>query len=187
MEASFHHREALKIQIREAYGRVVYSYTTHLKMMNRLVSKNTKIHYIQIILSAISTGGFIGAIITNEAVLTCVGGLFSTILLAVNLFFKEFNLLAEINQHREASDELWMVREDYISLLTDFEILNKTEIMERRNSLQKRTYEIYKKGPKTDKKSYALARKALKADDEQFFTSDELDKILPEHLRVNKI
>ena len=180
------HKDALRTQIREAYGRVVYSYTTHLKMMNCLDDKNRLIHYVQIILSAISTGGFIGAIVTNETILTCIGGLFSTALLALNLFFKEFNLLAEIQQHRVTSDELWMVREDYVSLLTDFETLNEAQIMEKRDSLQRRTYEIYKKGPKTDSKSYTLAKQALKSDEEQFFTSDELDKMLPEHLRVKR-
>ena len=140
MEINSRYKQALQVQIREAYGRVVYTYTTHLKMMNRLVKKNNIIKYIQITLSAISTGGFIGAIITSEAALTCIGGLFSTILLAINLFFKDFNLLSEIKQHRDASDELWMIREDYISLLTDFEVLSEAEITSKRDSLQKRTF-----------------------------------------------
>jgi len=142
--------------------------------------------YVQIILSAISTGGFIGAVITNEAALTCVGGLFSTILLAINLFFKDFNLLSEIKQHRDASDELWMVREDYISLLTDFEVLSETEIVAKRDLLQSRTFEIYKTAPKTDTKSYSDAQQALKKDEEQFFTPEEIDKMLPAHLRVTR-
>lgn len=131
MEQNSPHKQALLVQMREAYGRVVYTYTSHLKMMNRLTRKNQIIKYIQIALSAISTGGFIGAIITNETVLTFIGGIFSTALLAINLFFKDFNLLAEINQHRTASDELWLIRENYISLLTDFELLCETEIMKK--------------------------------------------------------
>lgn len=183
MEQNSPHKEALLIQIKEAYGRVVYTYTTHLKIMNYLTKKNRIIKYIQIILSAISTGGFIGALITDEVILTCVGGLFSTALLALNLFFKDFNLFDEIKQHRIASDNLWMVREDYISLLTDFNVLSEIEIMNRRDDLQKRIFEIYKVSPKTDSKSYSKAQKALKSEEEQFFTFDELDKMLPSHLR----
>ena len=186
MEINSRYKQALQDQIREAYGRVVYTYTTHLKMMNRLVKKNNIIKYIQITLSAISTGGFIGAIITSEAALTCIGGLFSTILLAINLFFKDFNLLSEIKQHRDASDELWMIREDYISLLTDFEVLSEAEITSKRDSLQKRTFEIYKTSPKTDSKSYSDAQRALKAEEEQFFTPEEIDKMLPAHLRITR-
>lgn len=115
-----------------------------------------------------------------------MGGLFSTILLAINLFFKDFNLLSEIKNHRDASDELWMVREDYISLLTDFEILNETEIVSKRDSLQKRTFEIYKTAPKTNAKSYSDTQRALKTEEEQFFTPEEIDKMLPAHLRITR-
>lgn len=186
METNSHYKQALQVQIREAYGRVVYTYTTHLKMMNRLVEKNNIIKYAQIVLSAISTGGFIGAIITSEEALTCIGGLFSTILLAINLFFKDFNLVSEIKQHRDASDELWMVREDYISLLTDFEVLSEAEIASKRDLLQKQTFEIYKTAPKTDSKSYSDAKRALKTEEEQFFTPEEIDQMLPAHLRITR-
>ncbi len=177
------HKKALLVQIREAYGRVVYTYTSHIKMMNRLTKRNKKIKYTQIALSAVSTGGFIGAVITNETILTVIGGIFSTILLAINLFFKDFNLTEEIKQHQVASDNLWLIREEYISLLTDFCILTEAEIITKRDDLQKRTYELYKQSPKTDAKSYSDAQKALKTEEEQFFTEAELDKILPEHLR----
>jgi len=185
MEQNFHHRDCLLVQLREAYGRVVYTYTTHLKMMNHLVKKNSIIKYTQIILSAISTGGFLGSIITNEIVLTCIGGLFSTVLLALNLFFKDFNLLEEIKKHRSAADDLWMIREDYISLLTDYSILSDLELMGQRDTLQSRVFEIYKAAPKTDKKSYTEAQKALKVEEEQFFTPAEIDRMLPSHLRDN--
>lgn len=183
MEQNFQHRETLWIQIREAYGRVVYSYTSQLKMMNRLISKNRNIKYAQIILSAISTGGFIGSIITSELVLTCIGGVFSTILLALNLFFKDFNLVNEIEQHRIASDKLWLIREKYISLLTDFYAFDVVQIKRNRDDLQNQTFEIYKQSPKTDSKSYREAQSALKNEEEQFFSDVELDKMLPSHLR----
>lgn len=183
MEQNSHHRDCLLVQLREAYGRVVYTYTTHLKMMNHLIEKNAKIKNTQIFLSAISTGGFLGAIITNKVVLTCIGGLFSTALLALNLFFKDFNLLEEINQHHTATDNLWMVREDYISLLTDYSVLSDLEIMAQRDKLQSRVFEIYKAVPKTDKRSYIEAQNALKVEEEQFFTPEEIDEMLPPHLR----
>lgn len=185
MESNSQYRDSLLVQLREAYGRIVYTYTTHLKMMNRLNKKNARIKYTQICLSAISTGGFLGAIITSEVALTCIGGLFSTALLALNLFFKDFNLLEEIKQHRIAADNLWMVREDYISLLTDFPILCNEDIVTQRNALQSRVFEIYKSSPKTDRKSYAEAQNALKSEEEQFFAPEEIDKMLPSHLRGN--
>lgn len=178
------HRENLCVQLREAFGRIVYSYTTHLKKMNHLHAKDEKIKILQICLSAISTGGFLGAIITNQQAFTVIGGLFSTALLALNLFLKNYNLLEEIKQHQNTAIDLWMLREDYISLLTDFPTLTTKAIASKRDDLQKKAYEIYKSSPLADKESYCEAQKALKSEEEQFFTPEEIDKILPSHLRV---
>jgi len=155
-------------------------------MAQRLVKKNTIMKYAQIALSAISTGGFIGAIITEEKALTCVGGIFSTLLLALNLFFKDFSLLDELKNHRATADKLWVVRESYISLMTDFVNLSDQEIIEKRDQLQSVVHEIYKIAPITDEKSYKEAQVALKDNEEQFFNPDELDLILPAHLRKHK-
>jgi len=186
MDQNSHHKKALDDQIRDSYGRVTYTYTTHQKATARLVLKNKAIKYIQIALSAISTGGIIGSLITNEYVLTCVGGLFATALLVINLFFKEFNLSEEIKQHRIASDNLWCIREQYISLLTDASVLSSEEIVSRRDELQNKTCEIYKQSPKTDAKSYAAAQRSLKEEDEQYFSDAELDKMLPKSLRKSE-
>ena len=183
MERNSPHKESLKTQIREAYGRVTYTYTSQLQMMNRLTKKYKNTKLFQIALSAVSTGGFVSAVITNEPALSIVGGLFSTLLLAVNLYIKDFDLFDEIKQHRAASDSLWLIRERYISLLTDLPILAEDEIIHRRDDLQSRTHEIYEQSPKTDVKSYTDAQRALKNEEEQFFTSKELDMMLPSHLR----
>ncbi len=173
----------LYTQLAESHGKVVYTYTTHLKMVDRLIKKNHRIKYAQIAFSAISTGGFLGAIITNETAFTCIGGLFSTILLALNLYFKDFNLDVEIARHLSVANKLWDIRESYVSLMTDFSLLSEDEIRSKRDGLQSRTFEVYKDSPKTDSKSYAEAQKALKDNDEQFFTTKELEHLLPSHLR----
>ena len=186
MAVSSPHKEVLRTQIREALGRIVYTYTTHLKKMNRLDKNNQLIKYAQIALSAISTSGFVGSMITNKFCLTCVGGISSTVLLFLNLYFKNFDLVEESRQHRIASDNMWLIREQYISLLTDFDVLSDDNIIVKRDELQKLTFDVYCKSPKTDAKSYSDAQKALKTEEEQFFTPEEIDKMLPVHLRIGK-
>lgn len=177
------HKEALETQIREAYGRLLYTYTTHLKQAERFSNKNRYIKYWQIGLSAITTGGILTAVISNQIILTWLSGIVSTALLGLNLYIKDFNLADDIRQHRSTADKLWIIREKYISLLTDLDTLSEEKIMCVRDELQEQAAEIYKSAPVTDAKSYAAAQKALKEDEEQFFTSSEIDKILPEHLR----
>ena len=186
MENNQSHRQNMKIQIREAYGRLVYTYTPHLKQVELLTKQNKRIKHWQITLSAISTGGFLGAVITNQIALTWISGIVSTALLILNLYFKEFNLSDDIKKHRTTADALWVVRECYISLLTDFPVLKTEEIIQKRDELQSRTAEIYQAAPSTNSKSYSAAQKALKENEEQFFRASEIDQMLPEHLRESK-
>jgi len=173
-------------QIKEAYGRVLYSQTTHVKQYLRLEKRHRCIKITQIFISAISTGGIIGSIVTDNVITTLVGAIFATVLLFINLYFKDFDFGTRMSQHRKASDELWLVREQYISLLTDFETIDDSQIREKRDDLQEKTNDIYMNAPKTDGKSYAEAQKVLKSEEEQFFSPDELDKLLPKHLRSDE-
>lgn len=184
MEENSHYREGLKTEIREACGKVIYTYTTHLKMASRLILTRGRIKFWQIILSALSTSGFVGAIICDQMIATYIGATFSVILLILNLYTKNSNLTDEILAHRRTADMLWLIREEYISLLTDFCILSDDEIRNKRDRLITDMSKIYKTAPTTDKKSYKEAQKALKKEEEQYFSQNEIDIMLPEHLRI---
>lgn len=186
MVTSSRNNEKLESQIVEAYARVLYSYTSHIKQMKRLDSLQRKIKIFQIILSALSTVGFIGTLITNIVLLNIISGLLAFLLLAINLYFKEFDVLQEINDHRNASDELWLIKEKYLSLLTDFPYLTDKEIMLERDNLLNSTHCIYSKSRKTDSKAYKEAQEALKFNEEQYFSKNELNNMLPDHLRKSE-
>lgn len=180
------YRNKLKTQLREAYGRETYAYTTHLKYMNILVERQKCVKTAQIVISALSSGGIISTIFYNHLAIKLISAIFSTFLLGINLYFKNFDLSDEIKQHRVTSDKLWDIREDYVSLLTDFETLTNEKIISERNELKNRTYTVYCHSPKTNSKSYKQAQQALKCDEEQFFSAEELDRMLPEQLREKK-
>ncbi|PRY74357.1 SLATT domain-containing protein [Alkalibacterium olivapovliticus] len=179
------HGYKLESQIREAYGRVTYTQTSHDKIINRLIKKNNQIKLWQIVLAAITTSGFIASILSNNKIASILGALVSLILLLLNSYAKNFNLIAAVSEHKEASDLLWKVREEYVTLLTDFEILSIEEVMERRDDLQNRTSKVYSNSPRTDKKSYLEAQKALKTEEEQTFSENEIDVMLPNSIRRN--
>lgn len=184
MEVNSQYRDGLWIQIREACGKVMYTYTTHLKMASRLIQTRGRIKICQIILSALSTSGFAGAIICDQMIATYIGATFSVVLLILNLYTKNSNLTDAILAHRRTADMLWLIREEYISLLTDFCILSDDEIRNKRDKLIAETGRIYKTAPTTDKKSYKEAQSALKNEEEQYFSQNEIDIMLPEHLRI---
>ena len=86
-------------------------------------------------------------------------------------------------EHKKASDLLWKIREEYVSLLTDFEMLDANAIRNKRDELQERTSEVYSNSPRTDAKSYTAAQKALKTEEEQTFSEEEIDIMLPNSIR----
>lgn len=181
--AGLSYKKDLEHQLRDAYGKVVYTYTCFLKQMCRLKKRECHIKMVQIVISAFSTVGVFSVIFVDAFWLKGLSAIFSVVLLCITLYFKDFHLSEDIRQFIMGADELWSVREDYISLLTDINQMSDEEVARLRNSLKERTLEIYKKYPKTDGKSYAEAQKALKEKEEQFFSDEEIDMMLPKHLR----
>ena len=178
---------ALYNQIEEVYGKVVYTYTTQVIHAGRLHKRYKALKWGQLFLSAVSTGGFIGTLISNQILLTWVGGICSTMLLILTAYFKDSDFSADHKRHLDVSNRLWFLREQYLSLLTDFPLLSREEIVCRRDELQERVAKVYDNAPLTDSKSYSLAQKALKESESQFFSRQELNQILPESLRKGEI
>lgn len=112
-------RRVLEGQIRECYGRVVYSHKTHEKCSDILLSRLSSIKFWQIILSALTTGGFLATFFGAGEVGTGVGIVVSTLLLILNAYTKDYDLGELAQKHKQAANEIWLIREKYLSLLTD--------------------------------------------------------------------
>lgn len=173
----------LESQIREAFGRVTYSQTCHEKKIQHLIKRSDTLKTLQVVLSALTTGSFLVTIFTVEKVSSIIGALFSACLLMINTYTKSFNLDETVQAHQKAANVLWKIREEYVSLLTDFDLLDALSIMNKRDELQIRTSEIYSESPRTDSKCYAEAQIALKAEEEQTFSEAEIDVMLPNSIR----
>lgn len=173
----------LESQIREAYGRVTYSQTCHDKFINQTVKLDNNIKIWQIVLSGVTTSGFVMSIFLNNNIANILGAIVSLALLILNTYIKNFDLSGIAREHKKASDLLWKIREEYVSLLIDFEMLEADEIIKKRDELQERTWEVYSNSPRTNAKSYKAAQKALKSEEEQTFSEDEIDIMLPNSIR----
>lgn len=108
--------------------------------------------------------------------------LFSAVSLGLNIYLRGAKLSEDAESHARCADCLWAVKEDYLSLLTDFEDLDIDAIRERRGVLQRKVAEIYSKAPRTDNRAYEAASARLK-NGYQTFELEECDKFLPPELR----
>ena len=177
------YKHKLESQISEQFGKLVYSYTCHWEEISLLKRYNNLIKWGEIVLTAASATGIVSFLIYDKNCLAIIGAIFSTLSLALTLFSKEYNLEERIIKHQNTADDLWLVRENYISLLTDLERITEEEICKRRDKLVIDSSAIYKAALPTSSKAYSKAKKQLKNNEYQFFTQEELNKMMPSHLR----
>src|SRR5882762_8607480 len=96
-------RDILEGQLRECYGRIVYSHKTHEKCADILVTRLTRIKFWQIVLSALTTAGFLGAVFGIGGLASIVGVCLSTTLLAINSYTKNYDLGEIAQKHKRAA------------------------------------------------------------------------------------
>lgn len=180
-----HSRRILEGQLRECYGRVVYSHKTHEKCADILFSRLRRIKLAQIVLSAITTAGFIGALLGSGKFGAALGIIVSTILLVLNAYTKNYDLGELAQKHKQAANDLWIIREKYLSLLVDIAMREKPleSLQIQRDELVERLHAIYSGSPSTTYQAYKEAQRALKQLEDMTFTDAEIDAFLPKELK----
>jgi len=182
---SMNSRSILEAQLRECFGRVAYSHKTHEKCADIYFKKQANIRIWQIILAAVTTSGFVATLLGAGAIGSIIGILVSTILLVLNAYTKNYNLGELIQKHKQAACDLWMIRERYLSLLTDLRMGERPieNLQTSRDELLDQLHGIYQSAPPTLDKAYARAQNALQNDEELTFSDSEIDVFLPKELR----
>ena len=175
----------LESQLRENYGKIVYSHKTQEKCADILSKRNNRIRNGQIVLSAIITTGLLIRIFKGEEWALIVSTVLSALQFGLVTFLKEYNLGETIQKHNTAALELWDIREQYLSLLTDLKakLITTDLIIKKRDELHEKLTLAYKGSPRTFSRAYGEAQKALQLKDELTFTDNEIDKLLPKELR----
>ena len=178
-------RNILEGQLRESYGRVVYSHKTHEKCADILLERLTRIKLSQIILSAITTGGFIAALFGSGKEAALIGIIISTGLLVLTAYTKNYDLGEIAQKHKQAGSDLWLIREKYLSLLTDLKMGENPleKLQEIRDELIEELHSIYSGAPSTNYKAYRKAQDALKKYEDMTFSVAEIDAFLPNELK----
>lgn len=172
--------------IRESFGRVVYTHKTHEKNAEIASGHAVTTKWINIGLTALTSGTLISTVITNQIILVYVSAFFSTLTLAFVIFQISFNPEKKAEKHRQVAKELWYVREKYVNLMADVinEKISDETVMSRRDALIKELNMIYKFAPITTAEAYEKARQALKINEELTFSEEEIDQFVPDALKL---
>ena len=184
MEQDFQARKMLEAQIRELYGRAVWTHKTQEKCADILKTRNHRMKLIQIFLSALTTTGILITVFGDNKIIGIISAIISAILFTINTYFQKYDL-GEISQkHSEAATDIWNIREQYLSLLIDLKSndVEINRIRRKRDKLQSELFSIYKGVPRTISKAYKEATKALKKSEEMTFSDKEINNLLPNDL-----
>lgn len=175
----------LEAQLRENYGKVVYSHKTQEKCADILSCQHKFIKNAQIVLAALITTGLLVRVFQGADWALIASTILSALQFAVVSFLKEYNLGETIQKHSTAALELFDIREQYLSLLTDTRsgMLSMEQVIEKRDHLLEQLSKTYKGSPRTFSKAYRSAQKALQLSEELTFSDAEIDKFLPQVLR----
>ncbi len=174
---------ALEDQIRECYGRVVYTHKTHERMADRCADTLRVYKLSQIVLSALTTAGAVGVVVRDETWIEIATAVVSFATLFVAAYLKDVDPGAIAQKHRDAAAKLWNIRECYLSLLTDLARLPHEAAIERRDELQAMLAAVYAGSPQTNGKAYQEAQNRLKNMEDLTFTDAEIDCFLPLSLK----
>ncbi len=178
-------RAILEGQLRECFGRIVYSHKTHEKCADILLKRLSTVKLWQIILSALTTGGFIAAVFGAGDIGALVGIVISTVLLVLNAYTKNYDLGELAQKHRQAGADLWIIREKYLSLITDLRMGEKPleSLQTERDVLLEQLHAVYSGAPSTTYEAYKKAQEALQQLEDMTFSDAEIDAFLPKKLK----
>lgn len=179
------HINVLEGQLRECYGRVVYSHKTHEKCADILLERQGRIKFWQIVISAVVTGGIVSTFFGTKEVGAAISALLSASLLALNAYTKDYDLGEIAQKHRQAGSDLWIIREKYLSLLTDIRVgdVALELIRAQRDALTQELHGVYAGAPSTNFEAYSRAQEALKKLEDMTFSDEEIDAFLPKELK----
>lgn len=177
--------QVLEGQMRECFGRVVYSHKTHEKCADILLKRLSRMKLTLIVLSSITAVGCFSLLFGTEKIGAIITSFISAILLCFTLYTKDYNLAELAQKHRQAANNIWLIREKYQSLITDLTIGEKPleTIQHERDTLMEDLHLAYSSAPSTTYKAYKKAQQALKYSEDMTFSDAEIDAFLPTGLR----
>lgn len=186
MAQNSHLNITLLDQIRECYGRVVWTHKIHEKCADILNARNNRIKFWQIVLSAVTTTGIFATVFGEIPELGYISAVISFVLTILNVYVKKYDLGALSQKHSDAACSLWNIRESYLSLITDMNsgAISDEDVRKKRDALQASLHKLYKGTPSSNVgEAYQIASNALKNNEELTFSDEEIDMFLPSSQR----
>jgi hypothetical protein len=190
--------EKLLANIRFSFAQCVFNNKCHYKAVERLDRREFKFRIIVGVLSTLSMISLLFLIIGQEekyAIFIKISSYLGLLVTVVSIILQFFNRPERIQlsfQHKQMGEKYKTIRDEYSLLITDLmgNLKNETELIQMRDKLQIRYSNLGENAPEITQKDYKNAQMALgiyKSEKQEYtWPENEIDKFLPESLRMSK-
>ncbi|HHR6129852.1 TPA: SLATT domain-containing protein [Providencia alcalifaciens] len=173
------------MNVAEMFSDFVDSHKTYEKCADILLRQQGCIKFWQIVISALVTGGIVSTFFGTNGVGAAISAVLSAGLLALNAYIKDYDIGEIAQKHRQAGSSIWIIREKYLSLLTDIRVgdVALELIRSKRDALAEELHGVYAGASSTNYAAYKKAQEAMKKLEDMTFSDEEIDTFLPKELK----
>lgn len=171
--------------VRQNFASVVWTHKIQEKQADIYADRYRKMETINIILSAATTCGIIALFSEDWVIIKVLTAVLSFGSLAINAYFKSFDLKVLEKQHKDAANNFIVIRNELLLIISDLHRMRKsvTEISDKYEQIMEKLNDLYITAPSTTNKAVEKASEALNVNNEYTYTEEEIDKFLPVTLR----
>ena len=175
----------LEDAVRDIFVRAVWSHKIQEKQADIYQKQYKRMETWNIVFASMTSTGIISLCIWNELWIKIISAFLSFATVFIGAYFKSFAPHKMAKTHKEAANDLLIVRNEIICLLTSIKLKEKSvgELEDRYRALMEKANGVYKNAPSTTERAVELAKEALQVKGDNTFSEDETDSYLPAALR----
>lgn len=170
---------------RQEFASVVWTHKIHEKQADIYETRYHLIEVINIICASLTAAGVISSIFQDGHIIKVGTALLAFATIFCTAYIKSFNVQEKFAKHRQTAQKLIVVRNNYINLIANIKLKNKTvdELLELYSIISEELHRIYETAPSTTDKAVEKATEALSEKQEYSYSDEEIDRFLPLNLR----
>jgi hypothetical protein len=176
--------DAFMSEVRQTYGRVVYTHKTHEKEAERKITQSHWLTRTNLVVISVTLAATLAMPLLKNTWAQWIPVGSAVIAFGFAIAQLSFQPQREAAEQRNAAKSFLNLRDDFGRLIADAQgQVNIDPLRARYDVLTARLAELYAYAPQTSAAAYQKARQALTGDEEVIFTDDELNRMLPRELR----
>ena len=176
---------ALEDLIRVRYASVTWTHKIQEKQAEIYERRYGIIATINILAASITSAGIVSTVFAGQAWIKIVSAVVSFVTVFLSALLKSFDFQNMAKANKATATKLVILRDELLLLL--YKVKHQTqplaELIETFDSIQVRVHAAYQEAPQTSDRAVKKAETALIIRNDDTYTDEQIDELLPESLR----